>query len=99
MSNVENVPASGWQSWVETNGATVLDVREPHEWALGTLPGAVKIRMGEIPVRLKEIGHTNRVLVVCRSGNRSAHVASYLAMNGISAANMTGGMVALGMQR
>lgn len=99
MSQVEIVPAVGWQDWVTARGATVLDVREPHEWALGTLPGAMQIRMVDLPARLMEIDKENPVLVVCRSGDRSGHVAAYLAMNGFTSANMAGGMKALGMQR
>lgn len=98
MSQVEQVPAANWQTWVEQNDAIILDVREPHEWSLGTLPGAKRIRIGEIIQRIDEIGDDRPVLVVCRSGNRSYQVAMYLAMRGLRPANMAGGMVALGMQ-
>jgi rhodanese-related sulfurtransferase len=77
----------------------LLDVREPYEWALGTLPDAVQIRMGEIPDRIDELDNETALLVVCRSGARSDQVAVYLSMNGITkVANLAGGMKALGMQ-
>ena len=99
MSTIEQVPAPEWQTWIEANQGTLLDVREPHEWALGTLPGAVQISMGEIPDRLQELVDETAVLVVCRSGARSQQVGVYLAMNGIATvANLAGGMKALGMQ-
>lgn len=93
------VHASNWEVWVRDNEATVLDVRQPDEWALGTLPGAMRISMVELISRLDEIPKDKPVLCVCRSGERSANVATFLAFKGYEAANMTGGMKALGMQR
>lgn len=99
LSNVESVPASEWESWVADNEAVVLDVREPDEWALGTLPGSTLMSVGEIMERIGELDTTRPVLCVCRSGGRSGQVAAYLAASGFdSVANMTGGVKALGMQ-
>ena len=98
MSNVESVPAAEWQAWVEANQATILDVREPDEWELGTLPETLKISMGEIMARIDEIDAVRPVLVVCRSGGRSQQVARFLTSSGFQAANMAGGMKALGLQ-
>lgn len=98
MSAISQVDAVDWESWVEDNDATILDVREPDEWQLGTLPGAVLISQGEVVSRMDEVPKDKPVLCVCRSGGRSANVASFLAFNGYDAANMVGGMFALGMQ-
>jgi rhodanese-related sulfurtransferase len=92
------VPAGDWETWVDENGATVLDVREPVEWELGTLPGALLISQGEIVARVEELPKEKPVLCVCRSGARSANVAMFLSYNGFEVANMSGGMKALGMQ-
>lgn len=97
--NYENVPAANWQQWSGQNGAVVLDVREPMEWALGTLPGTTKLSMQDLPSRLHELDRSTPILVVCRSGARSAQVASYLSFSGFQkVANMTGGLAALGMR-
>ncbi|MGA7228224.1 MAG: rhodanese-like domain-containing protein [Acidimicrobiia bacterium] len=99
MSSFENVPARDWEDWVAVTEATIIDIREPAEWELGTLPGARLISMGEIPQRMDEFDKDAPLLLVCRSGSRSHQVAVYLAMSGYSrVANMTGGMKALGMQ-
>ena len=98
MSQVENVPAEEWAEWSKQRGATILDVREPDEWELGTLPGVLRISVGEIIERVEEIDSSKPVLVVCRSGGRSMQVAGYLAANGYETANLDGGMKALGMQ-
>ena len=95
---VSSVPAAEWETWVKESGAVVLDVREPDEWELGTLPGAVLIPQGEIVDRMDELPKGRPVLCVCRSGGRSANVAAFLAFNGYEAANLVGGMKALGMQ-
>lgn len=98
MTTFSQVPASDWETWVTSKEATILDVREPHEWAQGTLPEALLISQGQLMDRLHEIPKDRPVLCVCRSGNRSANVALFLAFNDFEAANMAGGMKALGMQ-
>lgn len=72
----------------------VLDVREDFEVAEGTIPGALHIPMGELNERLGEIDATRPVIVVCRSGNRSARVADALNAAGYRADTMAGGMSA-----
>lgn len=97
--NYENVPAGSWQQWSAEHGAVILDVREPMEWALGTLPNSQKMSMRDIPGRMGELDRNTPILVVCRSGNRSAQVASYLSFNGFhKVANMAGGLAAIGMR-
>lgn len=98
MNPITYVPARDWENWVGDNEATILDVREPIEWRMGTLPGAVLISQGEILARIDEIPKDRPVLCVCRSGGRSANVATFLAYNEYEAANLSGGMKALGMQ-
>ena len=98
MHQVANVVAADWEGWVEENDAVVLDVREPNEWELGTLPDAVLMSQGQIMDRMDELPEDKPILCVCRSGARSGNVAAFLAFNGYAAANMVGGMKALGMQ-
>lgn len=95
---ITQVPAADWETWVDDNDATILDVREPDEWDQGTLPGAMLISQGEIVDRMEEIPKDRPVLCVCRSGGRSTNVAAFLSFNDYEAANMSGGMKALGMQ-
>lgn len=98
VNPVINVDAADWETWVADNDATILDVREPDEWEQGMLPGAMQISQGEIMDRIAEIPKDRPVLCVCRSGGRSANVATFLAFNEYEAANMSGGMKALGLQ-
>jgi rhodanese-related sulfurtransferase len=88
-----------WQEWSTDNEAVILDVREPKEWELGTLPGSTLVSMGEIIDRLHELDKDTPILCVCRSGARSGQVAAYLSAQGFgTVANLVGGVKALGMQ-
>ena len=60
----------------------LVDVREDDEWQAGHAPGAVHLPMMELPGRLGEIPEQGDVLVVCRSGHRSAEVVGYLLGRG-----------------
>jgi hydroxyacylglutathione hydrolase len=75
-----------------TAGALLLDVREPDEWDLGHAPGASFIPMGEVHDRLAEVPADELVVVVCRSGGRSAAVTQVLRARGYNAVNLAGGM-------
>ena len=72
----------------------ILDVREDFEVAAGMIPGALHLPMGELNTRLAEIDPNRPVIVVCRSGNRSARVADALTAAGYTADTMGGGMTA-----
>ena len=97
-SSIEQVPAEDREKWVADNEAIQLDVREPKEWATGTIEGAARISMGSIPAQLTELDAETPVLVVCRSGQRSQKVAEFLVANGFQAANLAGGMIAVAKQ-
>ncbi len=73
---------------------TLLDVREPWELAVASVPGIVHIPMGEVADRLNEIDRDQSVVVLCRSGKRSLEVAKLLQQNGFDAVNLAGGILA-----
>jgi rhodanese-related sulfurtransferase len=74
-------------------GAFVLDVRQPEEWNAVHIPGATLIPLGELSSRLSEVPKDRQVVVVCRSGNRSAQGRDILLGAGFpSVTSMAGGM-------
>lgn len=79
-------------------GTVLLDVREDDEWVAGHAEGARHIPMGELPARFAEVtaladaAPAGEVVVVCRSGGRSAQVVAWLLQNGVDAVNLAGGM-------
>lgn len=71
----------------------LLDVREPHEWAIARIPGARLIPLGELASRLGELDASRAVVVHCKSGGRSATAARWLAGHGFGrVANLAGGI-------
>lgn len=71
----------------------ILDVREDFEVNQGMIPTALHIPMGELGARLDELDKNRPVIVVCRSGRRSATVADALNQAGFTADTMAGGMI------
>jgi rhodanese-related sulfurtransferase len=72
-------------------GALLLDVREPDEWEAGHAEGALWIPMSEIAARADELPNEREIVVICRSGGRSARVTAVLNQSGFSAVNLSGG--------
>jgi rhodanese-related sulfurtransferase len=72
-------------------GAIVIDVREPHEYAEGHVPGARLVPMGRLAQVRSELPRTERVYLICASGNHSLAAAGFLARAGIQALSVAGG--------
>jgi rhodanese-related sulfurtransferase len=89
-----NAPVDDHREVVGSAGQ-LIDVREPVEFAEGTLPGAINIPLGELPDRLAELDQNRRVVLLCRSGGRSANAAQFLATSGFEdVVNLEGGLLA-----
>jgi len=74
-------------------GAFILDVRQPEEWAAGHISDATLIPLGDLASRVAEVPKDRQVVVVCRSGNRSAQGRDVLLGAGYpSVTSMAGGM-------
>ena len=64
-------------------GAWVVDVRTPQEFAQGHAKGSVNIPLDQLGSRLTQFKDKKNIVVVCRSGNRSAQAKSILDQSGI----------------
>lgn len=74
---------------------TVLDVREPSEFATGVIQGAVLMPLGQVKKRVGELAafKDQPMLVVCGSGGRSAAAIKLLSNYGFTRMqNIKGGM-------
>jgi DMSO/TMAO reductase YedYZ molybdopterin-dependent catalytic subunit/rhodanese-related sulfurtransferase len=78
-------------------GALLLDVREPGEWQAGHVAQALLLPMGQVARHRSDLPQDRRIVVVCRSGGRSAAVAEALRTWGFDAVNLSGGMTAWGL--
>jgi glyoxylase-like metal-dependent hydrolase (beta-lactamase superfamily II)/rhodanese-related sulfurtransferase len=84
--------------WVEEHprAAQIVDVRERAEFdgPLGHIAGSRQIALGELLARQGELDRARPVVLVCRSGSRSAQASSLLLKAGFrDVANLAGGML------
>lgn len=74
-------------------GIGLLDVRDPVELQVSSLPGAVVIPVGQVTQRLDELEREREWVVFCRTGERSARVVKAMRAAGFSrVANLRGGI-------
>jgi adenylyltransferase/sulfurtransferase len=72
-----------------------IDVREPNEYQIASIPGARLIPLGDIPKRVGELDPNTEVIVHCKMGGRSAKAAEFLRQSGFkNVKNMLGGITA-----
>ena len=72
----------------------VIDVREMNEFTAGSMPGAKAMPMASIPVRMDELQQDKDLIIVCRSGARSAQVCMFLQQQGFDKVfNLRGGLM------
>ena len=66
-----------------TGDVVFLDVRDPHEYNLGKIPGAVTISRGNLEKSVEaQVPREKSVVVYCANGNRSAFAADVLGVMG-----------------
>jgi rhodanese-related sulfurtransferase len=70
----------------------VVDVREPSEFATGTMPAARSIPAGELRTRLYELPRGATVYVLCANGARSLELVPFLRAVGYDAYSVSGGV-------
>lgn len=69
---------------ITKENTTLIDVREPYEFAAGHASGAINIPLGSISQRVNEIKEMSLPIVVyCQSGRRSANAMGLLKAHGI----------------
>ena len=75
------------------SGTFFLDVREQDEWNEYHIPGTTLIPLKDLSVRLDELPKGQKIVVVCRSGNRSQSGRDILLNAGFAqVTSMTGGV-------
>lgn len=63
----------------------VIDVREPHEFSGGHVPGATLLPVNSVFARREELPKDKKIIFVCEVGQRSALAAELAAAAGIPA--------------
>jgi adenylyltransferase/sulfurtransferase len=93
-ATIEITPAEV-ADWLHSdNPPFLLDVREPNEWEICHIPGAVRISVNELAERMNELDSAVEMVVYCRSGVRSARAVELLRQAGFrKVKNMAGGIL------
>jgi len=89
------IPANELKDKLDSKEAlTLLDVREPWEYATAHIEGSKHIPMGEVPTRAhQELDPEEHIVVVCHHGVRSLNVAHWLRQQGFeNAQSLRGGI-------
>ena len=89
-----DMPVSHWDS---LDSAFLLDVRQPVELVVESVPGAMNIPLGELRTRLDELPRDREIHIICRSAQRAYYATRILLQNGFNAKNISGGMVSRAM--
>ena len=68
----------------------IVDVREPAEFEICRIPGAVLIPLGQLPSRVRELDPSQEIVLHCKVGGRSANATAFLKSAGFTRArNLT----------
>ena len=74
---------------------TVIDVREPHEFAIARIPGTTLIPLSQVEERSGEFDKNKEIILQCRTGKRSADALNRLKAQGFTRLkNLVGGIAA-----
>ena len=90
-------PGEAEQLLGSDSSAVLLDVRTPEEYRgpLGHIRGSILVPVQDLEKRFAELDtlRARKIIVYCRTGNRSAKATALLISGGFSAFNMTGGIL------
>jgi adenylyltransferase/sulfurtransferase len=95
-----DIPVGELARWRdERRELTLLDVRNPHEYALCRIEGSTLIPLPELADRLDELDPRATVVVHCHAGGRSAQAVAFLRRRGFPRAiNLAGGIEAWSLE-
>ena len=89
FSNLFGVIATANLQSIIDDGAFLVDVRTPGEFAEGHVIGSVNIPLDKVTMELEKFKNKKDIIVFCRSGNRSGQAKTILEQQGI--VNVTNG--------
>ncbi len=83
----------GVETWRNTKGAVLLDVRTPEEYRSGHVPGSINLPVGNILEAEKEFpDKSTPIFTYCLSGMRSNSAVSALKQRGYQSVTSIGGI-------
>ena len=95
LKKVLGIGASVNYAELKTNGAQIIDVRSPQEFAGGHIKGSINIPLNELQSKMNKIKKDKPVITCCASGMRSASARGVLKSNGYQEVYNGGGWASL----
>jgi NADPH-dependent 2,4-dienoyl-CoA reductase/sulfur reductase-like enzyme/rhodanese-related sulfurtransferase len=83
--------------WDSLGNGFLLDVRNPPELAVESVPNALNIPLPELRARLSELPRDREINIICRSAGRAYYATRILLQNGFKVRNISGGMLSRSM--
>ena len=90
----EDMPLTHWDA---LGDGFLLDVRNPAELAVESVPGALNIPLPQLRTRLNELPRDREILPICRSAGRAYFATRILLQNGFKVRTISGGMLSRSM--
>ncbi len=81
-SQLQTIDAQTLKQWLDQQSVTLVDVREPNEYATGHIPGAILVPLSRFDSQKIPQSSNQKVVLYCRSGQRSAMAAQKLLNQG-----------------
>jgi len=81
LKKYEDVDTTAATELMDDDNLIVLDVREKKELKTGYIKGSMHIPLADVKNQLDKLDRDKSILVYCRSGSRSAHIAGVLTRN------------------
>jgi adenylyltransferase/sulfurtransferase len=91
LADLEILPTE-YADIAQQDGVVLIDVREPHEYEINRIPGAILIPKDALAGRLTELDPQAEYVVHCKSGVRSLESVQLLRGAGMRARSMRGGI-------
>ena len=97
LRRVRSISAAQLAQRIQASGLPIslIDVREPAEFAASHLPRAINIPLGTVEQHSRQLPHAGTVVFMCRSGVRSRQACALAGRMGVSEAwQLEGGLLA-----
>jgi rhodanese-related sulfurtransferase len=86
-----DAPLAHWEDIHNTN-AIILDVRNPSEYTIGHIDGAINIPLNDLRSRMHELPPGQEIWTYCAVGQRSYYATRVLKLNEFNVRNLSGGI-------
>lgn len=85
-----DMPVADWLALGQSD-AVIVDVREPGEFAVGHITGAINLPLSQLRDRYSELPKDRDIWVTCGVGQRGYYATRFLVQHGYHARNLSGG--------